>query len=65
MMMKVKVSYKEFMTDVGLVVKEYEVTVPESSMTVLFSRLDPSNKFVQLGNLILRLDSIQKVEKLQ
>ena len=60
--MKIKVSYLEYTAGVELV--EKEVNVIESSMTVLYARMNDSTQYVHLGDLILRSESIQKIEKL-
>ena len=61
--MKIKVSYLEYGNEVDTLF-EKEVNVIESSMTVLYARMNDSTQYVHLGDLILRSESIQKIEKL-
>ena len=62
--MKIKVSYFEYTAGIGVELVEKEVNVIESSMTVLYARMHDSTQYVHLGDLILRSESIQKIEKL-
>lgn len=62
--MKIKVSYIEYGNEIDILL-EREVDIIESSMAVLHSRMNEPSQYVHLGDLILRSESIQKIEKLQ
>lgn len=62
--MKIKVSYIEYGNEIDILL-EREVDIIESSMSVLHSRMNEPSQYVHLGDLILRSESIQKIEKLQ